>query len=96
MTFRMDELMVAVLPSGDPYAEAADCTPCTKCTARTAPPSPCPITDPLTGGGCIVCAETCTNDSNCDNTVQTEIATKSWREQQYSLLSSQLEAAMVR
>ena len=95
--FRIDDLMVAVLPSGDPYVEAADCTACTNCTARTAPPSPCPVDDPTTAGGCIVCVETCTDNSACDNTIATSTtATKSWREQQFSLLSGQLEAALTR
>ena len=41
MVFRIDDLMVSVLPDHRDMADGGDCTACTECTADTAPPSTC-------------------------------------------------------
>ena len=41
MVFRIDDLMVSVLPDHRGMADDSDCTACTECTADTAPPSTC-------------------------------------------------------
>jgi hypothetical protein len=94
MTFRMEDLLVAVLPN-DVHAEKGDCTQCTRCTEKTAPPSPCASTDPETQGGC-QCDVTCERATDCDDSSSAEPTKKSWRDEQFAGLSQQLTIALSR
>jgi hypothetical protein len=82
MTFRIDDLTVAVLP--DRYAiEAADCTKCTKCTLRTGGPSGCEDT--------ITSANNCCDGHGDSST--TKKRTKS--EDDFAILMAQLDEVLV-
>jgi len=85
VTFRVDDLLVAVLPES--MAKEKGCPKCSRCTNRTATVSPCDPNDP--------------NSANCPPCVTTEqCSTKkkaqTWRDEQFALLSRELEEALTR
>jgi hypothetical protein len=83
VTFRVDDLLVSVLP--EHMAADKGCPKCSKCTNRTATPSPCDPTDP--------------NSNNCQCIATQQDKTRraqSWRDEQFSLLSQELEEALSR
>ena len=82
MTFRIDDLTIAVLP--ERYAvDAADCTKCTKCTQRTGGPSGCSDTVSSAGNCC---------DGRGDSSASTK-RTKS--EDHLAALMAQLDEVLV-
>lgn len=83
MTFRVDDLLVAVLPAE--MTAAKGCPKCSKCTNRTATGSPCQPNDPNT--------ENCPCLTSQDKTRQ---KAQAWRDEQFALLSTELEEALSR
>ncbi len=84
MTFRVDDLLVSVLP--EHMAADKGCPKCSKCTNRTATPSPCDPNDP--------------NSNNCECIAASQSdktrKVRSWRDEQFSLLSQELEEVLSR
>ena len=98
MTFRIDDLLVSVLPSAIEAAEqpTKQDPNCTQCTCQTAPPTPC--CDAATSP-CHMCEQTCEDNTDCDDTGTTGNPAKTkneWRSQQFDLLSRELEVALSR
>jgi hypothetical protein len=85
VTFRVDDLLVSVLP--EHMAADKGCPKCSKCTNRTATPSPCDPNDPNSNN----CA-TCIGASENDKTRRSQ----SWRDEQFELLSQELEEVLSR
>jgi hypothetical protein len=84
VTFRVDDLLVAVLP--EHLAADKGCPKCSKCTNRTATGSPCQPGDPDT--------------QNCPCLTSQQDKTRkkaqTWRDEQFALLSTELEEALSR
>jgi hypothetical protein len=83
VTFRVDDLLVAVLPAE--MAADKGCPKCSKCTNRTATGSPCQPNDP--------------NTQNCPcltSQDKTRKKAQTWRDEQFALLSTELEEALSR
>jgi hypothetical protein len=86
VTFRVDDLLVAVLPEQMEMEKDKGCPQCSKCTNRTATPTPCGDRDP--------------NTENClciaPPSEQPAKKTQSWRDEQFDLLSRELDEALTR
>jgi hypothetical protein len=83
VTFRVDDLLVAVMPEG--LSKDKGCPKCSKCTKPTAVPSPCQPDDP--------------NTQNCPPCIGSDRGTRkaqTWRDEQFALLSEELEEVLSR
>jgi hypothetical protein len=86
MTFRVDDLLVTLLP--EHLAADKACPKCSKCSERSATPSPCTPDDPHTQNcGCI--------QSGSQQPKPTK-KSETWRDEQFVLLSQALEEALSR
>jgi hypothetical protein len=86
MTFRVDDLLVTLLP--ERLAADKECPKCSKCSERSATPSPCTPDDPNTHNcGCI--------QSGSQQPKPTK-KSETWRDEQFVLLSQELEEALSR
>lgn len=87
MTFRVDDLLVTLLPEHLAADKGKECPKCSKCSDRTATPSPCTPNDPNTQNcGCLQ------SGSQKQKTTKSE----AWRDEQFALLSRELEEALSR
>jgi hypothetical protein len=84
VTFRVDDLLVAVLPE-TMAGETPGCQQCSQCTDRTATPTPCTPNDPHT--------QNCTVPTSSDCP---EVTKEQWRDEQFAMLSRDLENALSR
>jgi hypothetical protein len=83
VTFRVDDLLVSVLP--EHMVAEKGCPKCSKCSDRSATPSPCDPNDP--------------NSNNCQCIMtpgDKKRQTKSWRDEQFTILSQELEEVLSR
>ncbi len=96
MTFRVDDLLVTVLP--EYMVESAGCPECSKCTDRTGTQSPCDPDKP-NSENCPPCdpghpltVGVCTQSQERPGKAQAE----TWREEQFATLARDLELALSR
>jgi hypothetical protein len=82
MTFRIDDLLVAVLP--EPEAKGPACGNCTHCTKPTGDPTGCTTPNTEGRGGCC-----------CDDSGQAKKPKKARREEEFAVVAAQLEEVLI-
>lgn len=81
MTFRIDDLLVAVLPETE--AKGKPCGNCTHCTKPTGDPTGCTTPNTQGRGGCC-----------CDDSGQ-QRPRKAQRDEEFALVAAQLEEVLI-